>query len=413
MTWFVRMCRQLVFGHLKRFHSCRLVVVDAMGTEAFGDPQSHQQIELVVHDPRFYRRVVLGGDLGFAAALIDGDCEADDLTGLVRLFIRNQRNVQRFDRGFASFGQMVSRIQHWLHRNTITQSRRNIAAHYDLSNEFFGLFLDETMTYSSGIFATATDSMGDASRNKMRRACEQLQLAPCDRLVEIGTGWGALAEYAVQNYGCHVTTTTISAQQFQYAQARFDAAGLDDQVDARLEDYRDLQGKFDKLVSIEMIEAVGHQYFHEYFSKCAALVQPEGRICIQAIVIDDDMYDNYVRNIDFIRAYIFPGGCLPSIRIMVEVAAESGLQLVGLYDFGPHYAETLRRWHTAFQDHWAEIEALGFDDRFARMWRYYLSYCEAAFDQRQVSVVQATFAHRAEVVDREAVLSNGLEVALA
>jgi cyclopropane-fatty-acyl-phospholipid synthase len=281
---------------------------------------------------------------------------------------------------------------HWLRDNTRSGSRRNIRAHYDLGNEFFELWLDETLAYSSAIFKTPDQPLAAASTEKFDRVCRKLQLHPTDHLLEIGTGWGGFALHAVQQYGCRVTTTTVSQQQFTTARDRFEASGHDERITLLQQDYRDLQGRFDKLASIEMIEAVGHRHFDEYFAALGRLLRPDGSLVLQAIVMPEQGYASYLRSVDFIQRYIFPGGCLPSLAAMLESAGRaSDLRCVHVEDFAPHYAETLRRWRYSFQQRRDEIKALGYTDEFLRMWTYYLCYCEAAFEERAVGVVQIQF----------------------
>ncbi len=372
-----------------------LTVSDAAGQHRFGnsDAEGGLYANIQVHHEAFYRRAVFGGDLGVAESLMDGDWQCDDLTALVRIFVRSRGECRWLNEGAAHVRQWYARWRHWRRGNTVEQARYNIHEHYDLGNDFFSLFLDSTLSYSCGLFESTSDTMHDASLRKIRRICSLLDLRPSDRLLEIGTGWGALAAWAASESGCTVTTTTISQQQQQYARQRLERNGLQHLVDVRLEDYRDLAGTFDKIVSVEMIEAVGHAYLPVFFRKCGELLAEDGVFAMQAIVMADDRYDDYLRSVDFIRAYIFPGGCLPSISELTQTAAAHGqLRLVRLDDFAPHYAETLRRWRVRFRKNEVKIRQLGFDDRFLRMWEYYLCYCEAAFEERQVNLVQLLFA---------------------
>lgn len=380
-------------------------------------------VTLWVNDPAFYQRAVLGGSLGVAESLLQGEWSCSDLTALVRMFIRDLRVTDSLRQGLSRVSHGLHQISQWIRRNTVAGSRRNIAAHYDLGNDFYRLWLDDTLNYSCGIFRHAEDTMASASIAKMDRICQLLQLNPGDHVVEIGTGWGGFAVYAATHYGCRVTTTTISEEQFRYASQRVMDAGLSDRVRVVRKDYRhltpadaawtdsdgtpkfvDAMGShttdrasvgFDKLVSIEMIEAVGHQFYPVYFQKCDELLKPDGQAVLQAIVIADERYEFHRRSVDFISQYIFPGGMLPSISAMTSIAASAGgLRLLQLDDFAPHYAETLRRWRRRFHDQLASIHQLGFDRRFIRMWDYYLAYCEAAFEESQVNLVQLHFAKR-------------------
>jgi cyclopropane-fatty-acyl-phospholipid synthase len=289
--------------------------------------------------------------------------------------------------GLARIAGWFSRAGHWISRNTREGSRKNIAAHYDLSNSLFKLFLDPTMMYSSAVFEDESQSLESASIAKLDRICQSLSLRPTDHLVEIGTGWGGMALHAAKNYGCHVTTTTISKEQHAMASQRIQEAGLQDRVTLLMTDYRDLAGQYDKLVSVEMIEAVGDEYLPTYFSTCDRLLKPGGKMLIQAITMPDQRYATYLKSVDFIQKYIFPGGCLPSVGAMqAAVSKGTGLRLTGLFDFAESYAITLRNWRERFFQRITEVRELGFDDRFIRMWEYYLCYCEGAFRERAVGV---------------------------
>lgn len=405
-----RICRRLVLRKLAQLDSGSLVLCDPQlpnGQRRFGVAAAGPSARLVVHHPRLYRRVVLGGDLGAAESLVDGDFSCDDLTSMVRVFIRNMPVTHQVGQGTAWLRQLGGRLMHWLRRNTTASARRNIAKHYDLGNEFYALWLDKSMNYSSGILQQAGDSLLQASTAKMDRACRQLDLGPQDHLLEIGTGWGALAIHAAQHYGCRVTTTTISEEQYKFASRRVHRAGLSDRVAVLNKDYRALHGKFDKLVSIEMIEAVGHQYYPTFFAKCGELLAADGRMLLQAIVIADECYQQHIRSVDFISQYIFPGGSLPALSVLTGVAAQAaGMRVLAIHDFAPHYAETLRRWRANFEGRLGRVRQLGFDERFIRLWRYYLCYCEAAFEERQVNVVQMMLAKRGSRVDQAGVFDS-------
>jgi cyclopropane-fatty-acyl-phospholipid synthase len=281
------------------------------------------------------------------------------------------------------------KLAHWLNRNDKTGSRRNISAHYDLGNRFFELFLDETMAYSSGIFERAESSLLEASTAKFDAACSKLALKPGQHLLEIGTGWGGLAIHAARAYGCRVTTTTISREQYDLARERVARAGLENQITLLLEDYRDLRGEYDALVSIEMVEAVGHQYLDTYFLKCAGLLKPTGAMLLQAITIRDQFYDQARREVDFIKRFIFPGCFIPSVKAITDsLARATDLKLYHMEDIGPHYARTLRLWRERFLARRSDVRAQGYPESFVRMWEYYLSYCEGGFEERQLGDVQ-------------------------
>lgn len=390
-----RCFRDLVDRRLASLRGGRLTIVDRDGLRSFGDAEDDLEATITVTSPGFYRRIAVGGGLGAAESLMDGDWHCNDLTALVRIFTRNIVVSDRLNRGLARVTHLTARFAHWLRRNTITGSRRNIRAHYDLGNEFYALFLDQTMTYSCGIFESTRDTMQQASIAKLDRACRKLDLRPGDHLLEVGTGWGSLAIHAAKHFGCHVTTTTISEQQFIHAKEAILQSGLGDRITLLREDYRALTGRFDKLVSIEMIEAIGPHFYETFFRKCRELLKPEGMALVQSIVIADERYEEHLRSVDFIRKFIFPGGGLPSVSALTRAAAAGGgLRVMQLEDIGRHYAETLRRWRDRFHARLDDVRALGFNERFIRMWDYYLCYCEAAFLERQVSNVQMLFGGR-------------------
>ncbi len=313
----------------------------------------------------------------------------DDLVALIQIFARNMQASSDLGGFWNALLDQGRKVAHRVNRNTRGGSRRNIAAHYDLSNEFYSLFLDETMTYSSGVFPEPGSSMHEASMEKYDRICRKLRLDPGDAVLEIGTGWGGFAEHAVRHYGCRVTTTTISKEQHDFAKQRFATQGIDDRVTLLLSDYRDLTGQYDKLVSIEMIEAVGHEYYDTFFAKCSSLLKPAGLFALQAITIPDQRYDRYRRSVDFIQKYIFPGGCLPSLGAMTgSVGRVTDLQFAHLEDFAEHYARTLQCWRERFHANIDSIRELGMTEQFLRLWDYYLCYCEGAFREKQIGVSQ-------------------------
>jgi cyclopropane-fatty-acyl-phospholipid synthase len=345
--------------------------------------------QITIHDQHFYQHVAFGGGVGAAEAYIRGYWDSDDLTMAMRVLAQNAQTLSGMEKGTAQLLKPLRSAANWLRRNTRAGSKRNISAHYDLSNDFFGLMLDPTMTYSSGVFSTPTSSLEEASAEKYDRICRKLKLTPADHVLEIGTGWGGFAEHAARYYGCRVTTTTISDEQHQYACDRFRQGSLEDQVTLLREDYRDLSGKYDKLVSIEMIEAVGEKFLPTYFSKCSELLKPDGAMVLQAITIPDHRYDRYRKSVDFIQQYIFPGGFLPSIGAIANcVGKATDFRFFHTEDFGPHYADTLACWRRNFWDRIVEVRSLGFDERFIRTWHYYLCYCEAGFRERQIGVSQ-------------------------
>lgn len=386
-----RLARRIVTRRLADLRRGEITLSDNSGACRVGQADD-LHVSLRVHRPRFFRSAIAGGAMSVAESYLRGDWDCDDLTGLFRIFIRNRESAYRLDSGIARLAGMAHRTIHWLRGNTRRRSRKNIGAHYDLGNDFFRLWLDETMAYSSGVFPHPTATLAEASREKFDRICRKLDLQPRDQVLEIGAGWGGFALHAAREYGCRVTTTTISREQRLAANDRVRTAGLADRIAVLDRDYRDLEGKYDKLASIEMIEAVGHKYLDAFFRKCGELLRPDGSLVLQAIVMPDRYYDEYLRTIDFIRTYVFPGGCLPSLGAMLASAARTtDLRFVHAEDFAPHYAETLRRWRTAFHDRLDEVRALGYPERFIRMWDYYLCQCEAVFEERHVGVLQIQF----------------------
>ena len=386
-----RIARRLLLQKLHGLHGGTIQLSDPCGSTTLGRG-GDLRTNLHVHNPAFFRHAVLGGSLSVAESYLRGEWDSDDLTAFFRIFVRNLKTTDQLDRGLSRVAKLVNRLYHRWHANSKVGSQRNIHAHYDLGNDFFRLMLDDTLAYSSGIFLSPTSTLREASIEKMDRICRKLDLRPSDHLLEIGTGWGGLAIHAATQFGCRVTTTTISQQQFDVARQRIAEAGLSDQVTLLLQDYRDLTGQFDKLVSVEMIEAVGHRYFDTYFRKCSELLKPDGTFVLQGIVMPDRRYAQYLRSVDFIQKYVFPGGCLPSMSAMLESTARvTDLRFVHAEDFGTHYAQTLREWRQRFHAKLNEVRELGYPNRFIRLWDYYLSYCEAAFDEHYTGVVQIQF----------------------
>ncbi len=400
--WKERLSRRIVHDRFATLGGdVRLSLREGTGIADFGD-STHRNEEsasssswraplaatLTIHDPRCYARILTGGEIGAGESYIDGDWSADDLTTVLRVFVRNIGAARHH--GFSGIlRNLWYSLRHRLRRNSRQGSARNIAAHYDLSNAFFALFLDETMNYSSAIFPHANCSLRRGSQHKMERLCGKLELHADDHLLEIGSGWGGLAIHAAEQFGCRVTTTTISSAQYAEVQHRVDEAGLASQIQICQTDYRDLQGIYNKIVSVEMIEAVGTEYLDLFFRKCSALLREDGRLVVQAIVMDDRRYARYVQGVDFIRHAIFPGGCLPSLQRMQQaVARETDLRMMHLEDLTPHYAKTLSLWKSRFLGERDQVLAQGFDEQFIRMWEFYLSYCEAAFEERFIQSMQ-------------------------
>ena len=372
-----------------------ITVIDGDFRKTFGDRSADLHAVIQINDVRFYRAVALGGSMGAGESYRDGYWSCDDLVALIQIFSRNMQASSDLGGFWNALLDLGRRVTHRINRNTRTGSRRNISAHYDLSNDFYALFLDETMTYSSGVFPDPDSSMQDASVEKYDRICRKLRLTPNDEVLEIGTGWGGFAQHAVTHYGCRVTTTTISKEQHDYARQRFVTQGIDDRVTLLLSDYRELSGQYDKLVSIEMVEAVGHEYFDTFFAQCSSLLKPEGLFALQAITIPDQRYDGYLRTVDFIQKYIFPGGCLPSLgAITRSVGRVTDMQFAHVEDFAEHYAQTLNCWRERFHANLDSIRELGMTEDFLRLWEYYLCYCEGAFREKQIGVSQLLLQNR-------------------
>ncbi len=387
-TWFRRQALAL----LSRLRGCEITLVEGGNTQRLGQRSATVaplEVTLTVHDAELYRMMAMSGSVGAAEAYMDGLWDCSDLTTLVRILVLNRDVLDAMEGGLARIGGALLRWFHARNRNSKSGSRRNIAAHYDLGNELFKLFLSEDLMYSSAIFRDAAESLEVASKRKLDRICTKLGLAPGLRVVEIGTGWGGFAIHAARHYGVQVTTTTISKEQHALAVERVRAAGLTDCVKVLLSDYRDLSGTYDRLVSIEMIEAIGHQYLDTYFGKISGLLEPDGMALIQAITIEDHRYQRALKNVDFIQRFIFPGSFIPSVAAMVgTLPRATDLRLYNLEDIGPSYALTLREWRRRFNARLPEVRALGYPERFIRMWNFYLSYCEGGFLERSIGNAQ-------------------------
>jgi len=370
-------------------HGC-LRVVDALGTIEFGGTGGGlPHVEIVVVDASFYRALAASGSVGAAEAYSNGWWRCSDLVGLVRLLLRHRDLLDGMEQGPARISGWIMRALDLLRVNTRRGAHRNIAAHYDLGNELFGLFLSPDLMYSCALFADPQESLESASMRKLERICEKLHLGPNDRVIEIGSGWGGFAVHAAARYGCHVTTTTISRAQYDLARERIAAAGLEDQITVLLDDYRDLRGCYDKLVSIEMVEAIGASQLDTYFGKIGSLLEADGKAVIQAITIQDHRYVQALRSVDFIKRHIFPGSFIPSVAALIAAKTRStDLALTHLEDFGSSYALTLRIWRERFLASLADVRALGYDERFIRLWEFYLAYCEGGFRERSIGVAQ-------------------------
>ena len=383
----VRVLSGLQFGSL--------TIHEGEHTEHFGQPDSSEGIHAVVsvHDAAIYQAVLNGGVIGSGEAYMQGYWTSPDLVDVIRLFSANMATMDSMDAGSSRVRQWLLRIFQRVNINSLSGSRRNISAHYDLGNEFFNLFLDPTMMYSAAVYPSADASLEQASLHKLDLLCQQLELKAEDHLLEIGTGWGCMAIFAAQKYGCRVTTTTISQEQYKHASDQVRELGLEDQITLLCEDYRKLEGQYDKIVSIEMIEAVGHEYYAEYFRRCSDLLAPGGKFALQAITVQDQRYAAARDSVDFIKRYIFPGGCLPSVEVISKhIAKDTDMQIVHLKDITLDYARTLEEWRRRFMAAREEVRAQGFDDIFERMWEFYLCYCEGGFRERIIGTVQMTFA---------------------
>ena len=377
-----KLAKRAVLSRLARIEHGMLVLEDGFTETRFGGATSRCALaaSVRVHDPRFYSELAFGGSIGAGEAYMQGYWSSDDITAVMQVLLNNLAVVDAMEGGFARWALPLRRALHWASRNSHTGSRRNIAAHYDLGNDFFRTFLDPTMMYSSAVFVRPEMTLEEASLAKLDRICRRLDLKPGDHLLEIGTGWGGMALHAAGRYGCRVTTTTISRQQYEFARERIETAGLADRITLLRNDYRDLTGAYDKLVSIEMIEAVGHQYYDTYFRKCSDLLKPDGMMLLQAITIADQRYVAARDSVDFIQRHIFPGSCIPSVAVICDtIARVTDLRLFHLNDIGFHYATTLRRWHENMLANIGRVRALGYPKEFIRMWEFYFCYCEGGF----------------------------------
>ena len=386
-----RWTRGLVLKLLNHIQYGRLALLEGETSHEFGEPMRDGVLtaRIHIHDARCFRAIALRGSIGAAEAYMQGDWSCDDLVSLIQIIVRNERVFEEVDKGWSRLAAPFARLRHWLRRNTRAGSRRNIASHYDLGNVFYALFLDETMTYSCGLFETETSTLREASIAKYDRICKKLNLTASDHVLEIGTGWGGFALHAAGVYGCKVTTTTLSKEQQALARQRVQDGGLQDRVDVILQDYRDLRGAYSKIVSIEMVEAVGYEFLETFFKRCSELLAPDGMMLLQAITISDHRFDAYRRSADFINTYIFPGGCLPSVAAMSSACARAtDLRMFHLEDFTPHYATTLNAWRRRFLEQRDGVRQLGFSEEFMRMWEYYLAYCEGGFLERYTGLVQ-------------------------
>jgi len=385
-----RFSRHLVHDYLSRLQRGRVTLHErGVGTSVFGDEDSPLRSEVRVRDPRFFWRIVAGGDIGFAESYMDGDWDTDDLTTLIRIFADNRDALDDLSPATALPRRLLNRAYHWTRRNTLAGNQRNIQDHYDLGNEFFALFLDPTMTYSCAVFPRGDESLEQGQHLKIQALIDKVDARSGDHVLEIGSGWGSMAMALARQTGCRVTTVTLSDEQKRRVEERVAAAGLQDRIAVHLTDYRRIEGSFDRIVSVEMLEAVGHENLPRYFAACDALLRPGGRAVIQVITIRDEQYHQYRKGCDFIQRYIFPGGHLPCWRALREaVGAAPGLRIENVEDIGHHYAQTLALWRDAFRANAEQVLAMGFDRSFLRRWNYYFSYCEAGFRARMLGDLQ-------------------------
>ncbi len=387
--------RRALLAVLQRLKVGSLTVHDGEEVLQFGDQEDTVGPVAVVnvHDRAAYAHILSGGTLGAGESFMLAQWSSPDLVSVIRLFCANMQIVGTMDQGASWWRELAWKAAHSLNKNSLKGSRRNIAAHYDLGNEFFELFLDQSMMYSSAVFPEPDASLEAAAEHKLDLICQQLELQPDDHLLEIGTGWGGMALHAATRYGCKVTTTTVSREQYDYARKRVAEAGLSDRITLLCEDYRDLRGSFDKLVSIEMIEAVGHNWYSSYFRQCSELLKADGLMVIQAITMADQRYEEARDSVDFIKRYVFPGGCLPSLEVIGRhTARDTDMQIIDLRDITADYARTLACWRERFMAALPQVREQGFDTLFERLWEFYLCYCEGGFSERVIGTVQLKFA---------------------
>lgn len=395
-------CRKIFLQCLQSLPLGLLTIQENGSTIAqFGDKNDSLRATVNILSPKAYKPLLLGGSVGAGEAYMDGYWTSDDVTSVVQVFARNLPTLDEWENKFKWLTMPIMKVQHFARRNTAAQAKKNIEAHYDLGNKLYTRFLDNTMMYSSAIYPDVNSSLHEAQNHKLKTICDKLMLNESDHLLEIGTGWGGLAVYAAKHYGCRVTTTTISEEQHAWAQEWIQKENLSDKITLLKRDYRLLEGKYDKLVSIEMIEAVGKEYLGNFFDKCSSLLKDDGLMLLQSITIDDRRYDSYASSVDFIQKYIFPGGFLPSqYQLNSHLKRYSNLMIRDLHDIGLDYAKTLNHWYEAFIDAKDALLKDGYDERFVRMWTYYLKYCEGGFLERTISTVQLVLSkphHRDEL----------------
>lgn len=393
--------KKSIFAVLNHVQQGCITMVEDEQTHCFGDPEATLQAKVIVNDQDIYKTLLLKGSIGIAEDYVAGKWHSPNLTKVIEFFVANQAALDAIETKFGVLTRLGYFLKKFARRNNVKQAKQNILAHYDLGNHLYKEFLDPHMQYSSAIYPNLNSSaeevdldntaLDEAQQNKLDTICQRLQLQPGDSVIEIGTGWGGLAIHMAQHYRCQVTTTTISDAQHEYASEKIKSLGLEKQITLLKRDYRELEGEYDKLVSIEMIEAVGHEYMDGFFRKCSQLLKKDGLMLIQAITIADQRYDFYRKDVDFIQTYIFPGGCLPSIERMTQcLSQQTDMVMHQLHDIGMHYAKTLQHWRERFLAAWPQLQTQGFDEQFKRLWVYYLCYCEGGFLQRAISTVHLT-----------------------
>jgi cyclopropane-fatty-acyl-phospholipid synthase len=396
-TLFDNFCKSILFNKFSQLKHGKLIIEDFSEAQkasyTFGDSDTTLSVKVVIHRSSFYSRTLFGGSIGNAESYIDGDWDTENLSDLVRLFVLNRDILEGIENGMGSFLRPIQKYFHGLRKNTEKGARENIRSHYDIGNDFFKLFLDETMMYSCAFFENKETPLVDASLKKVETILSKLKLKPTDHLIEIGTGWGTLAIYAAKNYGCKVTTTTISSEQYQYALEKVKENKLENQVTVLFEDYRKLQGTYDALVSVEMIEAVGLDHLDTYFEKCSSLLKPNGVMALQAITIRDQFYASAKNSVDFIQRHIFPGSGIPSVHAMMNsLTKKTDLSLIHQEDYSEDYAETLKHWSQRLYKNQDQILKLGYPDFLHRLWQFYFSYCEGGFRERAIGLSQLVFS---------------------
>ncbi|MBD0410346.1 SAM-dependent methyltransferase [Pseudoalteromonas distincta] len=387
-NWLTNIYKKLVTKAFSSIETGQIILIDANERTVFGDSSSVLKATIIVNDKAMYKAFALSGSVGAGEAYILGHWSCDNLTSFIEIFAINEKQLDEFEKKFAFFSNITHRFNHIKNKNSESGSKKNIVAHYDLGNELYESFLSKEMLYSSAVYPTKEATLEEAQQYKLKRICEQVELQENDSVIEIGTGWGAFAIYAATHYDCHVTTTTISDEQHDYVANKIVELGLESKITLLKLDYRLLKGKYDKLVSIEMIEAVGHEYLPSFFTQCGELLKDDGAMLIQAITIGDQRYKHYLKNSDFIQQYIFPGGCLPSLNEMSEqIKNNTDMVIHTVNDIGAHYARTLADWRSRFIKSWPDLDRSKFDERFYRLWLFYFAYCEGAFRARATSTV--------------------------